>query len=228
MFALKKMCHPRKYNIQIVVPSLVHKLNVRTIYGIHSFCGIQWLSFLISLILDHFCALYAWRTQTRRIWKPLLSYQEGIIRLMADWRDTIHAFFIILTAVFSLLAVCTAVLRVTRFSLAILLYCRAFLLQIPFRLFHKSGFTTDALHLVQKLVDEGLAFEQTGIIISWYLFRNAVEILAGLPIFKSRISSSIQWLINRSVCSWVQIARRLFCAGHVKTACSMDVMRSYL
>jgi len=32
--------------------------------------------------------------------------------------------------------------------------------EIPFCLFHKSGFTKDALHLVQKLVDEGLGFEQ--------------------------------------------------------------------
>ena len=133
MFALKKMCHPRKYNTQIVVPLLVHKLTGRAIYGIHSFCGIQWLSFLISLILDHFCALYAWRTQTRQIWKPFLSYQERIIGLMADWRDIIHGFFIILTAVFSLLAVCNAVVRVTRFRLAILLYCRAFLLHIFFK-----------------------------------------------------------------------------------------------
>lgn len=36
----------------------------------------------------------------------------------------------------------------------------SYLFQIPFCLFHKSGFTKDALHLVQKLVDEGLAFEQ--------------------------------------------------------------------
>ena len=36
----------------------------------------------------------------------------------------------------------------------------SYLFQIPFCLFHKSGFTTDALHLIQKLVDEGLAFEQ--------------------------------------------------------------------
>ena len=33
----------------------------------------------------------------------------------------------------------------------------SYLFQIPFSL---PGFTTDALHLVQKLVDEGLAFEQ--------------------------------------------------------------------
>ena len=32
--------------------------------------------------------------------------------------------------------------------------------QLPFCLFHKSGFTKDALLLVQKLVDEGLAFNQ--------------------------------------------------------------------
>lgn len=32
--------------------------------------------------------------------------------------------------------------------------------EILFCLFHKSGFTKDALHLVQKLVDEGLSFEQ--------------------------------------------------------------------
>ena len=36
----------------------------------------------------------------------------------------------------------------------------SYLFQILFCLFHKSGFTKDAFHLVQKLVDEGLTFEQ--------------------------------------------------------------------
>lgn len=160
------MCHLRKYHTRIVAPLLLHELTGRAIYSIHSFCGIHWLSFLMSLIPNHFCALHALRTLTRRISKAIHSYQERIIGLMADWRDTciIHSFFIILTVVFSLLAVCTAVVRATRFSSChpsiLLCFPSSYRFKILFCLFHKSGFTKDALHLVQKLVDEGLSFEQ--------------------------------------------------------------------
>ena len=141
MFAFKKMCHPQKYDTRIATQLLHHDSTGRAICSIHSFCGTHWLSFHIFLIRNHFCALHAWRTQRRRIRKPILSYQERITGLMADWKDIIHCFFIILTAVFSLLAVCSAVVRATRFRLAVPLYCRAFLLHIFFK-FHFVCFTS--------------------------------------------------------------------------------------
>lgn len=155
------MCHPRKYNTQIVAPLLLHELTGRAIYSIHSFCGIDWLSFLISLILYHFCALHAWRTQTRRIWKPILSYQERIIGRLKRYNPRLlyHTNSCILLV--SCMYRCCRGHEVSSCHPSILSsFPSSYLFQIPFCLFHKSGFTKDALHLVQKLVDEGLAFEQ--------------------------------------------------------------------
>ena len=69
MFLFKKMCHPWKYDTQIVTPLLLHEFTGRAICSIHSFCGMHWVCFLISSMLHHFCALHDWRMQTRQIWK---------------------------------------------------------------------------------------------------------------------------------------------------------------
>ena len=243
--------YPQKYDTWIATPLLHHESTPRAICSIHSFCGTLWLGFLIFLILNHFCALHAWRTQRRWIRKPILSYQERITGLMADWKDILHGFSIILTAVFSLLAVCTTVLRARRFCLP-----SFYIVEFSFFI----SFSNSVLFVSQVWFYQGCPLSRsqtsgqgthfwtnwttTGIAISWCLFNYGVKILAGLAIekfttdsgkprqvllsfiFKSSISSSIQWHINRSVRSWVQVTRTFLCAGHVKTACSMDVMRS--
>ena len=165
MFAVKKMCHPQKYVTRIDCDPITSSRNDWQSYLQYPF--IRWdplaqfpylfntQSFLCPTCLEDaektdkkthsfLSRTNHWFNGRLKRYNPRLFYHTNSCILLV-----------------SCMYRCSKGHEVSSCHPSILSsFPSSYLFQIPFCLFHKCGFTKDALHLVQKLVDEGLTFEQ--------------------------------------------------------------------
>ena len=158
MCVFKKECHPWKYGTRIVLPNL-RDVAGRAIYSIRLFSGIPWLSSLTCLILSHSCPICLEDSE-----KAALETTSLLSRTNHWFNGRLKRFnpqivFHTNTCMLhvSCMYLCCKGHEISSCHSSVLSsFPVSHTFQLPFCSFHKSGFTKDALLLVQKLVDEGL------------------------------------------------------------------------